>query len=346
MAEGAEIAADGIPLHYGDLGAEYAAALQQVVLMDRSHEGRLEVWGADGAPLLQRISTNDMLNMAVDEGRPTVFTNPNGRILDRVTVYNRGDHLLLLTEPGRGAAVLQYLQRNIFFKDDVRLVDLSASTSLFALHGPDASRLAAALGATLPEDRLAGAKVHLEGAAVYAARRTPLSGGHYALIVPTQAGPQVWQRLRQQGAAFGLRLAGSLTYNVLRIRAGRPGVGRELSLDYIPLEAGLWDEVSFHKGCYTGQEIIARMESRGRLAKVMVRLELSAAVEAPASLFVDGRDVGTLTSSVVTPDGQSLGIGFVKMPLAQPGTALRVGDGAATGRILDLAGAPPPRADL
>src|SRR6185295_4976010 len=104
----------------------------------------------------------------------------------------------------------------------------------------------------------------------------------------------VWAEL----LTLGLIPAGSLTYNRLRIRAGRPGVGHELTQDYIPLELGLWDEVSFTKGCYTGQEIIARMESRGRLAKTIITVNLSAAVDAPAKLVADGHEVGMLTSSV------------------------------------------------
>ena len=80
------------------------------------------------------------------------------------------------------------------------------------------------------------------------------------------------RRFGKRCVAHGLTIpAGSLTYNVLRIRAGRPGVGHELSTDYIPLELGLWDEVSFTKGCYTGQEIIARMESRGGWRKRLSR---------------------------------------------------------------------------
>src|SRR5690606_27230476 len=117
-------------------------------------------------------------------------------------------------------------------------------------------------------------------------------------IAPVESADRVWTALLAAGADHGLQPAGSLTYNVLRIRAGRPGVGRELSADYLPLEVGLWDEISFNKGCYTGQEIIARMESRSRLAKTIVTLALDALVEAPAPISIDEREVGTLTSSV------------------------------------------------
>ncbi len=140
-------------------------------------------------------------------------------------------------------------------------------------------------------------------------RDQPLSGAHYRLIVPEAQAADVWAALLEAALTAGLIPAGSLTYNALRIRAGRPAAGHELSTDYLPLEVGLWDEISFTKGCYTGQEIIARMESRGRLAKVMVTLRLDAAVEAPAPISLEGREVGTLTSSVQTPDGERSALG-------------------------------------
>jgi aminomethyltransferase len=134
-----------------------------------------------------------------------------------------------------------------------------------------------------------------------------------------------------------------LAYNALRIRAGQPATGRELSKDYLPLEAGLWDEVSFTKGCYTGQEIIARMESRGRLAKTIVKLKLSKWIEAPKDLYFEGKPAGTLSSSVITPDDEILGIGFVKVSLAIPGQALETVGSDAKIIISELVGVQPPQ---
>lgn len=337
---GGVLAPDGIPLHYGNQADEYRAALEHAVLMERSHEGRLEIAGRDQLALLQRMSTNDVESLADGEGRPTIFTSPIGRILDRITVYRRGDVSLLLTEPGRSDAVRTYLQRNIFFNDDVRLTDLAPSTQQFVLHGPRASEALAALDSTLSAlPPLHGKTVSIAGNDVFAARTKPLVGDAWVLVVPNAAAAEVWSALLAAGQPFGLRPAGSLTYNVLRIRAGRPGVGRELSNDYIPLEVGLWDEVSFQKGCYTGQEIIARMESRGRLAKTIVSLKLDAPVQAPAPLMLEGREAGTLTSSVQTPDGDVLGIGVVKTAAAQVGQTLSVGEHTAT--ITRLAGVQP-----
>ena len=337
-AQGAVLANDGIPLHFGDQRREYRAALDAAVLMDRSHEGRFSISGRDRLDLMHRISTNDLLSLSEGDARPTIFTNPNARILDRALVVNRGDQALVIAEPGRGEPLRRYLQRNIFFNDDVQLHDLNGTTRQFVLHGAAASAVAEQFAPDLAEFRCIDAQI--AGSTVIVLRDQPLSGAHYRLIVPEAQAADVWAALLDLGAASGLIPAGSLTYNALRIRAGRPAVGHELTTDYLPLEVGLWDEISFTKGCYTGQEIVARMESRGRLAKVMLRLRLDAAVAAPAAISSAGREIGTLTSSVQTPDGENLAIGIVKVAAAQPGTAVSVGDVSAT--LLDFAGSPPP----
>ena len=341
---GAALAGDGIPLHYGDQAAEFNAALNAAVLMDRSHEGRLSLHGPDRLALVQRMSTNDVQALAADEAAPTVFINPIGRILDRVTLINRADDALLLAGPGRGEPLRAYLQRHIFFNDQVQVADLAPATRHFVLTGPQADAVAAALGPALADlHGPVGATVEIAGVQVYAVRIKPLCGSQWSLIVPDEAAEAVFEAVLEAGKPFGLRPAGSLVYNALRIRAGIPGTGRELTTDYIPLEVGLWDEVSFRKGCYTGQEIIARMESRGKLAKTIVQATLDRPIEAPASLKLDGREVGTLTSAVPAPDGRVYGIAVVKVAAALPGTVLQAvrDDATADATITKLAGVQP-----
>ncbi len=337
LSLGAQLAADGIPLHYGDLAVEYHAALAHAVLMDRSHEARFMLTGDDRFTITHRMSTNDLLNMAEGEGRPTLFTNPNARILDRATVYHRGESALAIAEPGRGEALRLYLQRNIFFNDKARIEDVTTATRLFALHGRTVDNIIAHLfGGDVPAH---GAETNVANAQVFIARRKPVSESQWIIVAPQENAGEVWQAIMAAGQEYGLRAAGSLTYNTLRIRAGRPAVGRELSSDYIPLEIGLWDEVSFHKGCYTGQEIIARMESRNRLARTIVTVRLEEFLQAPAEVKHEGRAVGTLTSSVTTPDGEHLGIAVVKVQVAQVGSQYNLGDTTAT--VTALAGVQP-----
>ncbi|MCB9457190.1 MAG: aminomethyl transferase family protein [Anaerolineaceae bacterium] len=336
LAHGAVLAKDGIPLHYGDLGAEYHAALEKAVVMDRSHEGRLHIAGDDRVDWLQRIATNDLMDLPAHTGRPTLFTNANGRVIHRAVIYNRGDWLLAVTEPGQGGAFQTSLQRQVFYNDRVHFVDLTATTRQFVLHGPESDQIAdALLPGAAAFTSFHGAEVTVAGVPVFMVRRKPVSGAHWLLVTPSEMAEQVWAALLKVGAAYSLIPAGSLTYNAIRIRAGRPAIGHELTANYIPLELGLWDEVSFGKGCYTGQEILARMESRQRLAKTIVTLRLDAMAEAPVELTYEGKPAGMLTSSVVTPLGEILGIGVVKLPLAVPGQSLM-----ADGSVVHILGLP------
>ncbi len=348
IAYGATLAPDGIPLHYGDRPREYRAALEAGVIMDRSHEGRLRLSGRDRLAIVHRISTNAIESLTSGSAAPTLFTSPIARIIDRVTVAARDDHALMLTEPGRAPAVSGYLARNIFFNDDLRVSDETASTRQFVLFGHAASALFASLGAPLTP--LTIASLSIAGIPCTLLHDKPLMGDPaqavWRVIVPSadaehaDAG-EVWRALVEAGTAHGIIPAGSLTWLALRVRAGRPGVNAELSEEYIPLEVGLWDEVSFSKGCYTGQEIIARMESRRKLARTIVRVRLHGALPGalPASCSADGREVGRITSAAEMPDGEKLAIAVLRIAHSTPG--MRFSYAGGEGEVIARAGVQP-----
>lgn len=333
-AAGAVVAADGIPQTYSTVSGEYQATQNSAILLDRSHEGRVRLVGADALALIQRTSTNDVLKLTAGQGCATVFINPVGRILDRVEVWHQGEGVLLLAGPGRGAALRAYVQQNIFFRDKIIASDVTTETAQLALHGATADAIAEALvthASSLPVfHTLTGT---LNDVPFTIGRAKPLMGAHFRLVCAAEQAAALWAGILALGQAHGLQAGGSLVYNVLRIESGTPAAGRELSGDYIPLEVGLWDEVSFAKGCYTGQEIIARMESRGKLAKTLVKFRLSAALDAPADLTADGKRVGTLTSSVTTPDGAHYGVGFVKPDSAEADLIFQVANSPITAQI-------------
>ena len=342
LSLGARLAGDNIPLDYGDQRAELDAALQTAVLLDRSHEGRILLNGADRLSLVNRMSTNDVHALPPKSGAPTIFTNPNARILFRALCCQTTDELLLITGAGQGAALAQYLRRNTFYGDRVGIEDICARTAQFALHGPKAKAVLASLQTDLLDlPPFASSTLGLADYSVTVIRRTPIAGGHWVLLCSINDAPALFRHLLKMGAAHGLIPAGSLTYNSLRIRAGRPA-GLELSSDYLPLEVGLWDEVSFIKGCYTGQEILARMESRGRLAKILVKVSMSAFIQSPAPVYADGKLVGTLTSSVHAADGEVYALAVIKLRNAEPGTGLTVGLEGTAAEVNAYAGVQPP----
>jgi folate-binding protein YgfZ len=148
-------------------------------------------------------------------------------------------------------------------------------------------------------------------------RTDPIAGHGYFVMCDAKNKELVQETLVDSG----LISASDDAFEYLRIESRRPRYGRELTLDYIPLETGLWDDVSFNKGCYTGQEIIARMESRGRLAKKLVLLQIEQLVEPGTSLHSGGKNVGTITSIAEGPAG-TLSLGYVKTKAIEDGEPL------------------------
>jgi aminomethyltransferase len=132
---------------------------------------------------------------------------------------------------------------------------------------------------------------------------------------------QLWQHLINSD----LPVADETAFEFLRIEAGQPRLAHELTTDYIPLEANLWDDVSFTKGCYIGQEIIARMESRGKLAKKLTRLTTSSPIPSDGKLTANGKNAGTLTSTAVGPVGV-VALGYVKTAVLDAQTPLLIND--------------------
>lgn len=317
-AERLEIAGQTVPRHYGDAAAEYRAARAGAVVVARSHEGRVRAVGRDRLDLLHRMSTNDLQNLAPGHARHTVLTTPIARIVDLLWVLNLGETALCVTGPGRAAAVRRWLSGYIFFRDDVKLPDASAELGQLGLYGPRAGAVAGALlpGAeALAEDQL------LERDGLIVARGRPLAGDGYTVIAPAGDLAGLWA----QAVAAGAAPAGEDAYQLLRLAAGRPYAGHELTEDYIPLEADLWHAVSFSKGCYIGQEIIARMESRGKLARRLMGLRLEAPVAVGAPVTAGGAVVGAVTTAGVLPDFGPAALSLLKTGACEPGLAVAVG---------------------
>jgi len=289
---------------------EYAAAQTGSVMIDASAWGRLKFEGRDRVDFLHRMSTNDLLKLAIGQGAGTVFTTPIARIIDRTVVYVREDDVLMLTSRGNQTRVAQWLRKYIFFNDDVQIEDVTEEMGMVSLYGATANQV---ITQASGED-LAALPLHhwhatrIAGVEVMSARADPMAGGGFHLIFDRAAQTAAWQALLDAGVVPLSEEA----YQVLRVEAGQPEFGHELGDEYIPLEANLWNDVSFNKGCYTGQEIIARMESRQKLAKRLAGLRFDEQVTLPASLWLDDHEAGVVTSVVHSPALGWIGVGYLK----------------------------------
>jgi aminomethyltransferase len=269
---------------------------------------RLWATGRDRIDLIHRMSTNDLLKMAMNEGRATVLTTAVARMVDRIVILNLGERALVLGSKGTGEIVRRWLSSYIFFNDDVKFTNAANELGQFVLFGPKAGVVAEAIapGAS----RLALQHV-VQNGNVVVVRSEALLGESYVVLAPTETMPE----LNAAAMAAGAVEVGEDVFEVARVESGLPEYGHEIGEGFIPLEAGLWDDISFSKGCYIGQEIIARMESRGKLAKTMVGVQASEPLTA-GSDFAGG----TLTSTAFSPRYGWIGLAFVKPASAEPGT--------------------------
>lgn len=304
---------------------QYHAARAGAVVIDRSTEGRLRALGRDRLDLVNRMSTNDLITLPPGEARPTVLTTPVARIVDVVWALNRGETALYVTSADRGAAVRKWLSSYIFYNDKVKFEDASGALGQLGVYGPRAGAVMEALGA----GAAALAPNHfIEQDDVIFWRGRLLDG--YTIIAPQAR----LAALQAQLVTAGAVPAGAETYQLLRLAAGEPEAGHELTEAYIPLEANLWGAVSFSKGCYIGQEIIARMESRGKLARRLSGLQLEAPVGEGAEIRAGETVIGTVTTAGVLPEAGAVALAFLKTAHAEVGTPVRVG--ATEGVVMAL----------
>jgi aminomethyltransferase len=296
----------------------YQSAYESALIVQHDPPGVIELRGADRVDLLHRLSTNDLEGMPVNRVLRTVFADPVGRTIDVVTVLTLPDHLLLVSSGGRPQIVQDWLQRHIFFQDDVTVHVSEGEWSLYGAYGPKAAN---SVPSAIPP---AGT----------------LTASDYGVIWPIDRPVAGFQRLvrpDQTVEDWVADASAAEAFEILRIEAGLAKMGAEIQEDSIPLEVGLWDAVSFNKGCYVGQEIIARMESRGKLAKqlVGVRLESQAA---PGSILRQGdRTVGTLTSIVQSPRLGWIGLASGRpSALATDDGRVKIGENGETALMVEL----------
>lgn len=303
----------------------YQAAHQTAVLVDRSNLGILKFTGETRLDLIHRMSTQAINGMKDGEGRATILTTEIGRIIDRLILYATQNSVYTLTGENNADTIARYLMRFVFFNDDFQIKDISNDTAVFAIYGPQAGAKVAQAGfpeTDLPLHHWRQAAI-ADGLTAYLHRTDPVAGDGYFVMAQTA----VKQQLRDHLLATGLIPADEAAFEYLRIESGLPRFGHEITTDYIPLEANMWDDVSFNKGCYIGQEIIARMESRGRLAKKLVRLNPSAPLELGATLKAAGKTAGTITS-IASRDEQTVALAYIKTALLEK--ELMAGETAVT----------------
>lgn len=286
-----------IPQNYGNPESEYCSVKEGVGIIERSARGKLNITGADRARFLQGMVTNRVEGLKFGEGNYAALTDAQGHTLTDLWVNNRGDSFLLETEPGYQEKLYHSLDR-FLIADDVKIEDVTTSWVVLGIQGQDSKYLAEVvldgLQKDLSEHHTAICKYN--GVDVAVTSRTFTGELGYDFWVDPEGAKALWTSLVKAGG----KPVGFEALEVLRVEAGMPRYGVDVDRRMMPLEARLIHVVDFNKGCYIGQEAIAKMHYRGKPRRYLIGLQIhnQTIPEMGTSVLVDGKSVGWVTSSV------------------------------------------------
>ena len=313
----AEILLDG-PLTAED---QYRALTSGIAVLDRSDAGRLILTGDDALDLLNRLSTNELATLEVGAGAATVLTTNKGRIVDLLHVHRREDGLVVLTSPGNQQRVAEWIDFYTFV-EDVTVEDVTRETAMLSLTG---------LGSTAFLDGLTDGQAsslatfgrlsaQISGVAAEVYRSDFLGTPSFDIVFVDEHRDSLFRVLTDVGAIP----ASADAVEALRVQRGIPAFGKELTEDYNPHEANLVHHVSFSKGCYIGQEVIARLQTYKKVSKYLVGLRWKGDGPAPGSFLThSGKRMGIITSVArLRHTGANVGLGYVRKGFVEDGTTV------------------------
>jgi tRNA-modifying protein YgfZ len=327
-----------------DVLREYASVREGAAgLLDISDRGRLRLSGGEAVQFLNGLITNDMKTLPPDQWMPAAFPTAQGRLIASVRVArmaNEGSPVFVLdTEFATREVVFKTLQR-FTFAGDFRVLDLSDTTTALSVQGAKAASVLSTVFshelAALPRNGVT--TINWNGGDVLIMRATHTGEDGFDMILPVELAAL----LRQTLLAFPLQPVGNEAFNILRIEAGIPRYGVDIDETLVVSETNLDDAVSFTKGCYVGQEIIARIKYRGHVAKKVTGILLARAEPLPTPAIVrssDGKEIGRITSATYSPHlGGTIALALLKYQYLAAGTAVKVvaGDQELEATVNDL----------
>jgi len=328
--------------NYGDALGEHAALRDTGGVLDLSFRSRFCLTGADRGKFLHGQVTNDVNRLNLGEGCYAALVNAKGKMQSDLNIYVLENEILLDFEPGYGVAVAQRLEKYVI-ADDVQVVDASPHYGLLSVQGPKASEAVGGLdfGAELPAKPMnfVSRKDNTLGE-LYLMNSPRIGTNGFDLFVPTASLGTVTDKLVAAIKSTGGRACGWQALETARIEAGIPRFGVDMDETNLPPEAGIEDRaVSYSKGCYIGQEVIARIRTYGQVAKSLRGLRLADSIKVlpqkDDKLYRGDKEIGYVTSAVASPTLKSnIALAYVRREANQIGTELTLrtaeGDNAAT----------------
>src|SRR5467141_5033172 len=324
-----------MPDDFGDEAAEYRHARDTVALIDKNYRAYLSFTGPDRVRYLNAILTNNIKDLGTGHGVVSLLLNPQGHILAEIETYTFADWLLCMSYAMIRERLIEWLDKYIIM-DDVTLTDETSRYGTLALEGPKAAAMVqelAGIDVTKMED-LSFCDGAVGSVPCRVSKRSPGGIPGAEFFTETANLPALWQILSEAAGKTGGGPVGYAAVSATRLSQGVPWFGYDFGEKQIPHEAGLQDShISYTKGCYTGQEIVERVRSRGQVNRQRVQLAFSGdAVPEPDTLLtLDGKEVGHVTRAArIWDPTRVIGMGYVRKEANAPGTVLQWSGGTAT----------------
>lgn len=328
--------------HFANPIDEHHAVRTGVGIIDLSHRGRLWLTGEDRAAFLHRINSNDVEGLKVGEGNCATMLTNRGKIISDMMVCAFQDRIGITTNAETTEILFKELDKYII-ADDVNLDDCTDRTGIIALHGPQSTQFVQ----TVLGIDVSGLKEYhsisneVEGRLIDCLRSDETGEIGYELYVAAESMEWFWETLLEKGREFDFKPFGLTALNSLRIEAGIPRYGAELTDSVLPLEAELEHAIDFEKGCYIGQEIVARMKYRGHPNRLLRGFEVECGTP-PAQndlIFDNDKEIGWITSGVSSPSlDKTIALGYVRMAYTDAGNKVKImaGDEAVNATVVVL----------
>lgn len=325
-----EVAGWEMPAHYDEWVTEYQAVRQAVGLSDLSHRGKIRVTGDDRVKWLQGLISNDILPLQPGQGCYSSFLTHKGKMLGYFRVYLLSDSLWVEDVGEVGDATFQALRKFLLYGIKAKMENCAESWGLLLVSGPKAcATVSAAFGVEMSDLKPVSAIAAKIGGHASLVLRTEETGeDDLEILLPADALSTAWERLMEAGTTYGIKAIGGHAREALRIEAGLPKAGPDLNEEIVPPEANLEGKAfSLNKGCYPGQEVVARMDTYGNVRRHLVGLVMNGSIIPPrgAKLFSGEREVGWISSATRSPQlNQVIAFGFPLRDFSKPSTVLSI----------------------
>lgn len=301
---------------YVDVSSEVKSVRNTAGVIDFSQRGKLKLSGEEHLRLLQGMLTNDVIKLKTSEGCYATSLTPKGKIIADMEVHKLNDSVILALEPHITEEFYKYLLKyRLSYRADIE--NITQKLSLFHVCGPDATHVIKQSFDIAQEPLNEFDSVELKCDSkilIIKINRTGETG--YDIYADKNKGTDIWSDMIGSSFVDGFKPFGSEAMEVLRIEAGIPALGKDMDENTIPIEAGLWKALDFEKGCYIGQEVIARIKWRGRVNWHLVGFKVDGLKKVPepgSEVFAEGKKVGKLTSCTYSSTlNRVIAIGYIR----------------------------------